>query len=72
MTNIGFIKSHFDWKVLKLESCLQVIEASMFGFGLIYMHDKQWVQGHFIKEYMCYTIGTQIEYQVQNEEEDEV
>ena len=35
VTFIGLIKSHFDWKVLKLEICLQVFEVPKFGFGLI-------------------------------------
>ena len=37
---IGLIWSHFNWKVLKLETCLQVFEAPKFGFELIYKHDK--------------------------------
>jgi hypothetical protein len=32
---IGLIWSHFDWKLLKLETCLQVFEVPKFGFGLI-------------------------------------
>ena len=34
VTIIGLIKSHFDWKILKLESHLQVVVGPMFGFEL--------------------------------------
>ena len=35
VTNVGLIKSHLDWKVLKLETCLQVFEVPKFGFEMI-------------------------------------
>ena len=35
VTSIGLIKSHFDWKVLKLETCLQVFEVPKFGFEMV-------------------------------------
>ena len=35
VTIIGFIWSHFDWKVLKLETCLQVFEVPKFDFEMI-------------------------------------
>ena len=35
VTIIGLIKSHFDWKVLKLETYLQVFEEPKFGFEMI-------------------------------------
>ena len=44
VTNVGLIKSHFDWKVLKLETCLQVFEVPKFGFEMVFNHDKKRVQ----------------------------
>ena len=35
VTIIGLVKSHFDWKVLKLETGLQVFEVPKFGFEII-------------------------------------
>jgi hypothetical protein len=35
VTIIRLIWSLFDWKVLKLETCLQVFELSKFGFECI-------------------------------------
>ena len=34
VTNIRIIKSHYDWKALKMEIYLQVIESHKFDFEL--------------------------------------
>ena len=38
---IEFIKSHYYWKALKLEICLQVVESHKFGFELRKKYDMK-------------------------------
>ena len=72
VTIVGLIKSHFDWKVLKLESCLYVFKVPKFGFEMIFKHDMKRVQGHLIEECTWHTFSTQIEDQDQAQDGDEV
>ena len=44
----------------------------MFGFEMVFKHDKQRIQGHLIVEYTWHTFSTQMEDQDQAQDEDEV
>ena len=70
VTNVGLIKSHLDWKVLKLETCLQVFEVPKFGSEMIYKHDNKRVQGHLIMECTLHMFDTQDEDQDLTQVED--
>ena len=41
VTNTRIMRSHYDWKALKLEICLQVVESHKFGFELRKKHDMK-------------------------------
>ena len=41
LTNTRIIRSHYDWKALKLEICLQLVESHKFGFELRKKHDRK-------------------------------
>ena len=67
VTNTKIMRSHYNWKTLKLEICLQLVGSHKFGFELRKKHDMKGYEVIWLWSVLAHILVLQVEDQDQTQ-----